>query len=145
MYGVVDAASVSACDELTYGLQTAAEFYKDDPSDAGWRVDAPIESDDDSYYVIERRHQETIKDLNGRLLYDTNPSLVLELSDQGEILMLIDPEGRVVDTANASFLGRDGWAAGSTVTFGSMERIDPLGADTSANWHTNMGVVRPRP
>jgi len=141
LHGIVGPASISACDEAIYDPRAMPDFRKNDATDAGWIIDAPIDRIDESYYVIERRHQDTIRDLNGRILYDTNPFLTLELSDEGEIIMLVDREGNVVDTANASHLGRDGWVAGSAVTFGSMERIDPLGPDTAANWHTNMGVV----
>jgi hypothetical protein len=56
-------------------------------------------------------------------------------------MMLVNDLGEIVDTANASNLGRDGWAAGSARTFGTMERIDPLATDTTANWHTNVGIV----
>ena len=55
--------------------------------------------------------------------------------------MLVNAQGDVVDTANASSVGQDAWVAGSSTTFGSMERVDPLGPDAADNWNTNMGVI----
>ena len=60
------------------------------------------------------------------------------LTDAGETLWLLDPEGKVVDTAN-----REGgrWPAG-TNQWGnppccSMERIDPTSPDAPSNWATH--------
>jgi hypothetical protein len=95
---------------------------------------------DAGYYVLERRTDSTIQDSQASQIYDADRTLSLALSDLGEIVMLIDANEGVVDTANASNLGRNGWAAGSMTTKGSMERIDPLGLDTADNWQTNFGL-----
>ncbi|MFC2095211.1 hypothetical protein ACFLSW_02085, partial [Candidatus Bipolaricaulota bacterium] len=64
-----------------------------------------------------------------------------ELSDEGDIIELLDGNGVIVDTANA-FPSYDGnWPAGDALTQGTMERIDPLGADERDNWHTNLGII----
>jgi len=53
-------------------------------------------------------------------------------------LRLIDPAGGVVDTANSN---AGEWPAGSSSTFGSMERRAVI-ADSDTAWITNTGVVR---
>jgi len=99
-----------------------------------------IEADD--YYLLERRHDKTVSDIEANLLYDTNKPYHLELSDLGEIMELVNPGGDVVDTANADHPERDGWVAGTGPTsFGTMERIDPLSPDLDENWATNRGMV----
>ncbi|MFC2079146.1 Ig-like domain-containing protein [Candidatus Bipolaricaulota bacterium] len=60
-------------------------------------------------------------------------------SDAGDIIELIDPIGCMVDTANTSNPGREGWPAGDLNTSGTMERLD-ITADIDANWHTNLGI-----
>ncbi len=69
-----------------------------------------------------------------------HPDLVYRgaLTDAGEALWLVDPEGRVVDTANRE---GGGWPAG-TNEWGnppccSMERIDPTSPDARSNWATH--------
>jgi len=70
---------------------------------------------------------------------------ILELSDRGEVLELVDPAGNVVDTANADHPERDGWAAGyglyRSPPFGTMERVDPSLADLDDNWDGNHYIV----
>ncbi|MBE9484994.1 MAG: hypothetical protein IMY74_09110 [Bacteroidetes bacterium] len=57
------------------------------------------------------------------------------------MIELLDRYGTVVDTANADNPERDGWAAGSASTRGTMERTDPHADDFDWNWHTNLGVI----
>jgi PKD repeat protein len=61
------------------------------------------------------------------------------LRDEGEMLLLIAPDGTIVDTVNG-----DGgpWPAGVKATRSTMERIDPLAPDSDKNWCTNDGVHR---
>jgi len=113
----------------------------EDHDGIAWRVAADGSERGAEYYVIERRHDDTVQGLAADLLYDTGRTLGLELSDSGEILMLLNADGEIVDTANASYLGRSGWSAGSPITKGTMERIDPLRPDTADNWQTNFGLV----
>ena len=139
--GIVAPASVSACDQALQDTAPGASFLKEKPEDLSWLVSSNPGETAGGYYVAERRHDATVSNVVANLLYDTSQSLRLDLSDLGDVIMLVNDLGEVVDTANASNLGRDGWTAGSATTYGTMERVDPLGADTSDNWQTNMGIV----
>jgi hypothetical protein len=89
------------------------------------------------FYLLERTDDTTISDIEADLIYTGS------LRNPGEVLVLKDPEGNVVDTANG-----DGgeWPAGATsegeVPYASMERIDPTEPDSDDNWGTNDGVIR---
>jgi VCBS repeat-containing protein len=139
--GVLRPSSAQLCDQAAPAIEPTVRFFQDDPADVTWFLSSEIEDLETGFYVLERRHDGAISDLDADLLYDTSQALNLELSDLGEVIMLVDDLGEIVDTANASNLGRDGWAAGSAATYGTMERIDPLGADSAENWHTNMGIA----
>ena len=139
--GVLRPSSAQLCDQAAPAIEPTVRFFQDDPADVEWFLSSEIEDLETGFYVLERRHDGAISDLDADLLYDTSQALNLELSDLGEVIMLVDDLGEIVDTANASNLGRDGWAAGSAATYGTMERIDPLGADSAENWHTNMGIA----
>ncbi|MBC7220523.1 lamin tail domain-containing protein [Candidatus Bipolaricaulota bacterium] len=69
----------------------------------------------------------------------------LELSNLGEVLELVDPLGRIVDTANADNPHRDGWAAGyglyGAQQFATMERVDPSLPDLDEHWDPNRYIV----
>ncbi|GAB4308368.1 MAG: hypothetical protein Kow0097_08940 [Candidatus Bipolaricaulota bacterium] len=71
--------------------------------------------------------------------------LTLELSNLGEVLELVDPLGRIVDTANADDPDRDGWAAGYGLygarEFATMERVDPSLPDLDEHWDPNRYIV----
>ena len=139
--GILLPAAVSAFDQALQDTTPAVRFYQENPEDVSWFVSSDIDETDDGYYIVERRHDATVSDVVADLLYDTSQALSLELSDLGEVIMLVNNLGEVVDTANASYLGRNGWAAGSATTYSTMERVDPLGADVADNWHTNMGIA----
>jgi hypothetical protein len=97
------------------------------------------------FYLLERTHDDVVKDIQADLIYDTEKPYRLELSDAGEVMELVDPEGNVVDTANADHPERDGWAAGYGIggapLFGTLERIDPLSPDLDKNWDTNLNII----
>ncbi|MGB2984146.1 MAG: hypothetical protein WBC63_09880, partial [Candidatus Bipolaricaulia bacterium] len=139
--GVLGPAPTAACDRLSLDVVPAVSFRKESPDDVAWIVSGGVDDIGSGYYTLERRNDETVGGVNASLVYDTPSELALDLSDEGEIVMLVDDLGVVIDTANASSLGRSGWVAGSSTTFGTMERIDPLGPDVAENWHTNMGIV----
>lgn len=89
------------------------------------------------FYLLERSDDETISDIEADLIYSG------ALRNGGEVLVLKDPQGNIVDTAN----GNGGeWPAGTgsqgEVPYASMERINPLTADTDDNWASNDGVIR---
>jgi large repetitive protein len=133
--GTISAAGAAISDE-------EAGIRVEGTDGLAWRIISEAGDSGSGYYMLERRHDNTIKGLQADLVYDdTGRSLGLELSDAGEIVMLLNAFGEVVDTANASNLGRSGWVAGSASTRGSMERIDPLRADTADNWRTNFGLM----
>ncbi len=87
----------------------------------------------DAYYLLERTDDDTIKDIPADLIYNGS------LSNEGEYLKLLSPDGKVIDTAN-----NDGgsWAAGSaSPLFGSMERSGKV-VDSANAWITNDGTIR---
>ena len=84
------------------------------------------------YFLLERTDDMTVSDIPADLIYTG------ELNNSNEILRLIDPAGGVVDTANSN---AGEWPAGSSSTFGSMERRAVI-ADSDTAWITNTGVVR---
>jgi len=136
--GTLTPAANPVCGQLQ-DADSGIELSKAD--DDSWIVSGQPDVLGTGYYVLERRNNNTIEDVRANQLYDTSRTLSLELSDLGEIVMLVNEYGEIVDTANASNLGRNGWVAGSASTRGSMERIDPLQPDTADNWQTNFGLV----
>ncbi|MBN1858968.1 hypothetical protein JW848_07165, partial [Candidatus Bipolaricaulota bacterium] len=96
----------------------------------------------DDLYLVEWRSDETVADVAADLIVDHADVAGFSLHDEGDVLQLMDPLGRIIDTANASPNDVLGWAAGSLSTHATMERTDPLGPDAPDNWHTNLGVVR---
>ena len=141
LHGILAPSDLSACEEALQDVEPGVEFKKDPTDEISWQVQGALRDVASGFYTLERRHDATVSDVKADLIYDTEQVLNLELSDLGEIVMLVNPYGEVVDTANASNLGRNGWVAGSAATFATMERIDALGDDIAANWNTNMGLV----
>ena len=139
--GVVPAASGAVIDDRTLAANPEVSLSKQDAAMPAWFLSVDVDDPETGFFVLERRHDDAIGDVQADLLYDIGQKQNLELSDLGEVIMLVDDLGNIIDTANASNLGRDGWAAGSATTFGTMERTDPSSADTAANWHTNAGIV----
>jgi hypothetical protein len=139
--GILAASDVSACGAEMEGGTPGVLVSTDDPSGLLWQISYDPDPETRGYFVLERTRDEAVSDVPSDMLYDAARSPMLALSDLGEVIMLVNDRGDVVDTANASSIGRDEWDAGSRSTFGSMERVDPLGPDVSDNWSTNMGVV----
>ncbi len=139
--GRLGPSSGEACDPDSVAIEPIVQLSRTRPGDPVWFLSTEIAPVEAGFYLLERRHDDVISDARADLLYDTAQTLRLDLSDRGEVIMLVNGIGEIVDTANASNLGRDGWAAGSATTFGTMERNDPLATDTADNWHTNVGIV----
>jgi hypothetical protein len=89
------------------------------------------------YFLLERTDDETVSDIDADLIYKGT------LNNDGMLIELFDPTGAVVDTANAG--QETGWAAGNDksgdLPCATMERIDPLAADTPGNWRSNEGTL----
>lgn len=86
------------------------------------------------YFLLERDSDDSVPDVAADLLYQG------ALTNLGETLFLISPDGRVADTANALLPDEDNpsWPAGSdgrgASPFASMERIRFNLADEPGNW-----------
>lgn len=115
-----------------------ANFGSDPVDLSGWRVTdgGDIEIDlagsipAHSYFLLERTDDSTVADIAADQIYTGS------LSNAGESLLLIDPSGLTIDSANA-FGGA--WPAGEVATRASMERQGP--GDTPGNWGTFSGVA----
>ena len=115
-------------------------FVKEPGNDLGWKVidmawwvAGKDGNEGRGYYLLERGSDEAVSDVAADLVYDA------PLPDDGAVIELVNSAGEVVDTANAG--SGTGWAAGDPRTEATMERTDPLGPDTSDNWHTNPGIL----
>jgi hypothetical protein len=137
--GVVAGASPSACELAVVDPVADIEFVKRD--DVSWLVLAEPRDDEDSYFLLERKTDDTIRNVDADIVYDTLEPYALELSPEGDTMQLVDNRGSVVDTANAFESTEGRWPAGDPTTFATMERTDPLVADAETNWHTNLGIV----
>jgi uncharacterized repeat protein (TIGR01451 family) len=83
------------------------------------------------YYLLERTDDTTVSDIAADQIYTG------ELGNSYESLRLIDPLNRIIDTANAN---GGFWPAGSSTTYGTMERRGNV-ADSDTAWITNTGKV----
>lgn len=85
------------------------------------------------YFLLERDDR-AVSDMPADQVYGGQ-----HIANLGEILVLRDETGRIIDTANDE-LGHDGgWAAGTNDPECTMERLDPAAPDVSDNWATNNG------
>ena len=140
--GVLKGAATSACALALQGQQTAdVRFTKRDTDNVSWLVVAEPRQDDGSYLLLERKSDETIRNVNADIVYDVAQPYSLDLTPEGDVMELLDSSGSMIDSANAFEPIQNGWPAGDATTFASMERTDPLAADTATNWHTNIGIV----
>ena len=109
----------------------------------GWSLAAPDGSPSialcgvipaQAYFLLERTDDDTVSDVPADQIYTGG------LVNDGETLLLTDPLGACIDTANAD---GDGWPAGSgSPNYDSMERVDPIAPDTVENWASNDHVTR---
>ena len=83
------------------------------------------------YYLLERTDDTTVSDIAADQIYTG------ELGNSSETLRLIDPLNRIIDTANSN---GGLWPAGSSSTYGTMERRGNV-ADSDTAWITNTGKV----
>lgn len=84
------------------------------------------------YFLLEKDDDNTVSDILADQVYTG------ELSNSGETLTLSDVANKVIDTAN----GNGGsWPAGSSSTYGTMERTS-TSTDSDSIWKTNTGAVK---
>lgn len=83
------------------------------------------------YFLLER-HENTVSDILADQTYTG------ELSNSGEALTLRDGANTVIDTANGN---GGGWPAGSSSTYGTMERVS-TSTENDSSWNTNNGIKR---
>jgi len=138
--GVLAPPAQSACELAELEPTPSIEFIKRDDG-LSWMVIAKPIDIDESYYLLERGSDMTVRNIDADIVYDDIEPYEMELADEGDIIELLDADGQVVDTANAFDSLTGGWPAGDARTFATMERTDPLGPDEPDNWHTNLGIV----
>ena len=86
------------------------------------------------YFILERTDDGTVSDIPADLIYTGG------LSNEGETLQLLAPDGTLIDTANQ---GGGPWPAGSgSPDYFSMERTGPNLPDAPDNWSSNNGMMR---
>lgn len=81
-----------------------------------------------AYYLLERTDDATVADITADLIYSGS------LRNTGERLILQDPFGKTIDSANQS---GGAWPAGNPTSHASMERRG--GGDSPGNWGTFTG------
>jgi uncharacterized repeat protein (TIGR01451 family) len=91
----------------------------------------------ESFYLIERTDDQTISDVPADLTVPFGTGL----SNAGETMVLMNPEGVIVDTAN-----HDGgpWPTdgeGGSPTYYAMERVTPSAPDEPGSWISNDGTI----
>ncbi|MGY4706135.1 lamin tail domain-containing protein [Candidatus Bipolaricaulota sp. J31] len=80
------------------------------------------------FFLLERTDDTTISDVTADLIYKG------AMPNGGTVLLLHDPDGEVVDSANLGMVG--GWFAGDVDRRASMERISPELPDAPIAWRT---------
>ena len=78
-----------------------------------------------SFYLLEHKNDQSVKDIDGNLFYKK------ALNNKGELLLLVDRNGKEVDKIDCSA----GWFSGDNKTKQTMERTDSLeNGNDKANW-----------
>jgi len=91
------------------------------------------------FFILERGSDSAISNVAADLVYDLGLTSGLDLPDEGTVVFLCAPNGRVVDSANAASPG--GWTAGEVATGATMERVNLLRSDGEGNWQTSPGIL----
>ncbi len=140
--GTILPAPTSACELAAQEGGAPVKIVKRPDDNISWLVVSEAEKQEgNGYFLLERRSDKTVSDIPAGLIYDTTPPYPLDLDDDGDVIELLNDQGEIVDTANASPEPRNGWPAGDPTIHATMERIDPLGPDSPDNWYTNMGII----
>ena len=85
------------------------------------------------FILLERSDDDTVQDITADLLY------VGALANSGERLVLLDPQGNVIDVANNE---EGSWPAGDEANRASMERVYFTSQDAANHWVTNNEISR---
>ena len=109
--GMLMSAPISSCELAEREPTPLVRIVKNDADEVSWLILGELEEKDDSYYLLERWHDATVSNVTADLVYDTTPSYNLELSDFGDIIVLVNNQGKIVDTANAFESEQGGWTA----------------------------------
>jgi uncharacterized repeat protein (TIGR01451 family) len=141
LLGVLQGAGTSACELALQDQVADIQFTKRDSDNVSWLVVAKPAEDDGSYLLLERKTDDTIRNIEADIVYDIEQPYSLDLSPDGDVMELRDRSGNAVDTANAFEPIVNEWPAGDASTYATMERTNPLAPDTADNWHTNIGIV----
>jgi hypothetical protein len=119
------------------------ELYNPSPREVnltGWRLTAVDGSPDiqlsgviisGGYFLLERTDDYTISDISSDIIYTGS------LKNTGETLHLLDPTGKIIDSAN---IAGGAWPAGESTSRASMERKGSQ-ADSPTSWGTNTSYV----
>jgi len=107
----------------------------------GGVIAARNDADETGYYLLERDSDDAVPGVAADMIYRG------ALTDAGEVLTLIDADGRIVDTANAMPADDGGiaaWPAGradrAASVYASMERVTFEIADIPSNWTDSGGT-----
>ena len=114
-------------------VKQAGNDYTWEVVDMAWWVAGKENGNGRGYYLLEHGSDRTVRDVSADLVYHAL------LPTTGAVIELVNPTGKVVDTANMG--PKSGWSAGNASTKATMERTDPLGPDAPDNWHTNPGIL----
>lgn len=93
------------------------------------------------YYLIERTEDNRVSDIPADLVIAFGGNGLINNPDS-ETITLTNALGEPMDTANVGGGLGIPWPAGNNTTKATMERRDPLAADTPGNWADNDGIIR---
>lgn len=112
--------------------------------DGLWTVHDPrwsMTGQPNGLFIMERAHDGVIANVRADLVYGDAVNPYFDLPDAGASIFLIDPDGRLVDSANAQYVDRTGWPAGNVITGATMERINLSQGDFDGNWQSSPGIL----
>ena len=93
------------------------------------------------YYLLERGDDGVVSAVANQIYASSGEGGRLRaFSDAGDVIELLDSNGRLADSANATPLHEPGWAAGNASEPRTMERLTAGATDTVDNWVSHSGV-----
>ncbi len=86
-----------------------------------------------SFALYERGRDGAVTDIPADVIYTSNNGM----SDKGDVLELVKPNGEKADVVDAS----RGWFGGDAILYRTMERIKPFNSGSDPlSWQTNKGI-----